>query len=487
MIAARPQPVQNQSNKRVKIAMVTLNLEFFNQVKAGVKSAENVLKALNVQVDWLIPEGSIVGENVIISADLYGPYLESLPAKGYDAIGVCIADSGMIPYVNRVVAKGTPVMTFNAEPGGLRGLMVLLVDRARQLLTASDYLSSASSESHKNITLTTQTIQQIAQAVNAEADMMSKASQQVENIVSSVKQVSLGAADQAEASTAAVTASDEITRAAVSTAEVIEKVAQSALDSVSISQEGSDAVKQTLHQMDDIKQAVETSAQSIQMMNTYSQQIGEIVETIQDIADQTNLLALNAAIEAARAGEEGRGFAVVASEVRKLAEKSAEATHEIASIVHDTQKNIANTITGMSTVTERVQEGSKLAQNSGEALEKLLDSSAKMNMQASSAKDANANLLGEVNTLNSAIERVSAVIEENYASMQEMTNHANETLQIIESVAALSQENAAATEEISASTDEMINQVEVTNRAVESVMDIAHELQASTARFKLQD
>ena len=89
--------------------------------------------------------------------------------------------------------------------------------------------------------------------------------------------------------------------------------------------------------------------------------------------------------------------------------------------------------------------------------------------------------------LNTAIERVSAVIEVNTFSTQEIAQYANETMQIIESVAALSQENAAATEQISATTGEVILQAGETSRAVETVMGIANEMQSSTIRFKLQE
>ena len=120
------------------------------------------------------------------------------------------------------------------------------------------------------------------------------------------------------------------------------------------------------------------------------------------------MLALNAAIEAARAGEEGRGFAVVAGEVRKLAEKSAAATKEIAGIVRSTQKNITETVASMQTATDRVHQGSNLAANSGHAIEELLNSATEMEKEAATASQMNTEMLQVMDGLNAAIERVSS-------------------------------------------------------------------------------
>jgi methyl-accepting chemotaxis protein len=316
---------------------------------------------------------------------------------------------------------------------------------------------------------------------------MGKASSSVQNIVSTIQQITRGAQEQSEAAEKAVMASNRISQAVQSTTQAINSVNQTAAQSVKTAQEGTQAVRQTLQQMDNIQEAVEKSASSIMVMHTYSQQIGEIVGTIQDIADQTNLLALNAAIEAARAGEEGRGFAVVAGEVRKLAEKSAAATKEIAGIVRNTQQNSNATVQLMQIATDRVRTGSSLASNSGQALEQLLTSATDMHNQAGSAQQANSGLVQVMEMLNTAIERVSAVIEENYASTQEIGQHAQNTLEIIETVAALSEENAAATEEISAATEEVSAQVSEMSQSAAMLAVIANELQTSTARFKLQN
>ncbi len=138
--------------------------------------------------------------------------------------------------------------------------------------------------------------------------------------------------------------------------------------------QGGQVVTQTIEGMNAINTAVASGAASVSTLGERSQEIGQIIEVINDIADQTNLLALNAAIEAARAGEHGRGFAVVADEVRKLADRTTKATDEIATSIEAIQSETGQAVDRMNDGTERVTQGVELAQQAGSSLETIVAS-----------------------------------------------------------------------------------------------------------------
>ncbi|GAA5176269.1 chemotaxis chemoreceptor PilJ [Niveibacterium umoris] len=149
--------------------------------------------------------------------------------------------------------------------------------------------------------------------------------------------------------------------------------AQVARRSLDAARKGQDAVQNTIKGMNEIREQIQETSKRIKRLGESSQEIGEIVELISDITEQTNVLALNAAIQAASAGEAGRGFTVVAEEVQRLAERSAEATKQIAAIVKTIQTDTQDAVAAMENSTRGVVDGAKLSDAAGQALVELGD------------------------------------------------------------------------------------------------------------------
>ncbi|TXH05224.1 MAG: methyl-accepting chemotaxis protein [Nevskiaceae bacterium] len=154
-----------------------------------------------------------------------------------------------------------------------------------------------------------------------------------------------------------------------------EKLAQQAQNSVLVAHNGAETVGRTIQGMAALREQIQDTSKRIKRLGESSQEIGNIIEFINDIAEQTNTLALNASIQAAMAGEQGRGFAVVADEVQRLAERAANATRQIENLVKTIQADTQEAITSMERSTTNVVTGAKSAEEAGQALTKVESSS----------------------------------------------------------------------------------------------------------------
>jgi len=230
------------------------------------------------------------------------------------------------------------------------------------------------------------------------------------------------------------TASEEMSATSSDIARNCLYAAESAQKATLQTHSGSELVQSSARLMENIAQRVNVSSKAVAGLGERSDQIGAIVNTIEDIADQTNLLALNAAIEAARAGEQGRGFAVVADEVRALAERTTKATKEIATMIKGIQSETQSAVGSMSEGVAEVKRGTAEANRSGEALEEIHN---------------------QINDLTMQISQVATAAEEQTATTHEITNN----IQMITDVVNRNVEDAHSTTEATGMLAEQVDKL----------------------------
>lgn len=234
-------------------------------------------------------------------------------------------------------------------------------------------------------------------------------------ISSSIEEGAAGMQEQSSQVNEIATAIEEMTRTILETSRNAGSASDNAKTAGSIADEGGKVVEETVLGMKRIADVVSRAADTVKQLGLNSNQIGEIIQVIDDIADQTNLLALNAAIEAARAGEQGRGFAVVADEVRKLAERTSGATKEIANMIKKIQKDTHEAVESINEGTSEVKSGSELTNKAGNSLKEIIHSS---NM-----------VIDVINQVASASEEQSATAEQISKSIEVINNVTNESAQ----------------------------------------------------------
>ncbi len=241
--------------------------------------------------------------------------------------------------------------------GAIADSINFAIDQLRDLVSRI----TETSQEVAQYTASTQGItNQLAEASEHQAQEIAGASAAINEMAMSIDQVSANASESAE-------------------------VAQR---SVQIASNGAEVVNRSIEGMDHIREQIQETSKRIKRLGESSQEIGNIVSLINDIADQTNILALNAAIQASMAGEAGRGFAVVADEVQRLAERSASATKQIEGLVKTIQTDTNEAVISMEQTTSEVVRGANLAKDAGIALDEIQTVSGDLAKLIASISDA---------------------------------------------------------------------------------------------------
>jgi methyl-accepting chemotaxis protein len=231
------------------------------------------------------------------------------------------------------------------------------------------------------------------------------------------KEVITGVEHAASQTNAVATASEEMTITSGEIAKNCVSAAGIAEKANSAASAGETVTNETTAVMDRINSIVKSSAEMMGSLGERSDQIGQVIDLINDIADQTNLLALNAAIEAARAGEHGRGFAVVADEVRKLAEKTTAATKEIGNTIKAMQAETRQAAESMEQGVREVEDGADQARRSGAALRNIMEQIAAVSTEINQIATASEQQTATTNDIAHNIQEISGAMEQNSGSI----------------------------------------------------------------------
>ena len=356
-------------------------------------------------------------------------------------ISESIAGGDLSVEINPRSSRDTLGNAFREMTLGLRNLVKNVRDSAAQVASGSNQVASASDESAK-ISV------QAASAIDEVTSTMHEMSINVQNMVKSTQ---MQASNVSETSASIDEMVASIQRVA-DTAKVLLDISQRSRDEV---HNGINTMEKATDGLSRINASIGSSAEIISALGQRADDIGKIIEVIDDLAEQTNLLALNAAIEAARAGEHGLGFAVVADEVRKLAEKSAQSTREISELIQSIQKEARKAVDNMEKSTTIVNEGISLGGDLSGALKKISSVVSEVYKFAQEIGAATNEQSHGSSQIAKATTRLNEITHEINSSVEEQASGAQAVVRAMEKMRELVQRSSSGSTELAASAEQM--------------------------------
>jgi len=362
--------------------------------------------------------------------------------KEMASVSMAVAEGDLTVEVTPRSKRDTLGNAFIRMSHGLQEIVRSTRDSASQVSAGSNQVAGAADESAKVSV-------QASSAIEEVTSTMHEMSINVQNVV---KNTQVQASSVAETSASIDQMVTSIQRVA-DTAKVLLDIANRSREEVLT---GIQTMEKTTDGLNRTNRAIQSSAEIINILGHRADDIGKIIEVIDDLAEQTNLLALNAAIEAARAGEHGLGFAVVADEVRKLAEKSTQSTKEIADLIQSIQREARQAVENMEHSTRIVEEGLNLGNDLGSALHKISDVVTevyKFSQEIGAA--TNEQSVGSAQ-IAKATNRLTEITQEINSAVEEQASGAQAVVRAMDKMRELVQQSASSSTQLSAAAEQML-------------------------------